>query len=124
MSIIKNVLVQARELISNGFCKKQYCEPKDGTRRFGSIFNLDLSPSNTEKYCFCATGALIAATLRDYDLEMQASNLLRKTISNLGKPMSIVDYNDFHTKKEVLALFDITIRELELRELKPTMQSD
>jgi hypothetical protein len=73
-----------------------FAKDAGGTRVYGT---------SESAVCYCALGALQAATKRD--IAADAPGYLYLTKSAMG---SVADYNDSHTHEEVVAMFDRAIR--------------
>lgn len=97
MQTVKEILVAAKAIIANeeNWTQGAYAKDKDGS-------SIGVSCSNA--VCFCSIGAILKITISPFD----AMKVLRKHMED-----SIINFNDGHTHKEVLAAWDEAIASLD-----------
>ena len=97
MQTTKKTLVAARAIIANeeNWTQGAYAKDKDGS-------SIGVNYSNA--VCFCSSGAIRKITIDPFD----AMAVLRNHMED-----SIIDFNDGHTHKEVLAAWDEAIASLD-----------
>ena len=103
------ILTRARKVISkrSNWIKGYFAKTRRGEE-------CDGSHENAVK--FCAVGALSRAAGKDYVATHKARWAARVLLDRESK--NIVDFNDTHTHKEVLAVFDKVIKALKAKAAK------
>ncbi|SRR5258707_14593878 len=98
--LIHDSLVEARSLIERGWC---------GT-----------GPRSPVGVCMTVALSDAAARKHDYDVYLKAQLALLAAVKDTGFACGgMVEFNDSHTKEEVLAVFDRAISSLDPHETEP-----